>query len=245
MAPIISDVLYHLVGFGSPQDDKQNAETLTQILLTVNLRASSVDGKRGTITKIDPNRAPVKGEPSEQSVVCLCDIPFESLGPHAAKYGRFGIGVCRSVFGQWGGRPVVYIPTSTRSYGVWGNRYRDEVMNVWQGLSDFFPDRQAAGSRVAGSYPADKQDAVDIARGLIARDLLSYMKAFDVDLPHDDPNNFYTEREWRKHGDLNLAPCLRTVIAPAPYLPRLKAIVDSADNRGHLITGPVAYRSLP
>jgi hypothetical protein len=244
LSAILSDTLYHLVGFGRPNDDDKNAEILSLILTSMTLLASEVDGKRGMITMIDPKRAPVKGEPIEQSVVCLCDIPFENLAPHAAKYGRFGIGVCRSVFGQWGGRPVIYIPTSNRSYGVWGNRYRDEVMNVWHGLTDFFPNRPGTRSRVAGSYPTDKQDAVEIAQSLIATDLLAYMKVFDVDLPLDDPNNFYTEREWRKHADLNLAPSLRTVIAPPAYLPRLKKIVEGAEYRGFSITGPVAFLSL-
>ena len=208
------------------------------------LRASSVDGKRGTRVKIDPIRAPVKGEPAEQSVVCLCDIPIEFLGPHASKYGRFGIGVCRSVFAQFSGRPVIYIPTSKRRHGVWGNRYREEVMNVWKGLTDFFPDRPQDRKRIAASYPSSKQDAADIARSLIAKDLIAFLKEFDVDLPHDDPANYYTEREWRKHGDLELAPCLRTILAPADYLPRFRRVVETSHLRGYSVTGPVEYLSI-
>jgi len=242
-----SDVLYHLVGFRRPDDDDANFDILCTILKSMELRTNEVGGQRGgSTTRRDPNRPVIKGEPAEQTVVCLCDIPFDSLPFHARRYGRFGVGVSRSVVAQWGTRPAIYIPTSKRGYGCWGNRFADEVKTVLSGLDHFFPDTPAIRSRPAGSPATDAQDAVDEASTLISRDLQSFIKLWDVDLPDGHPENFYLEREWRKLANLPLAPSLREIVAPQKYHDELKAIIASLEvgNR-YSITGPISYMELP
>lgn len=52
---------------------------------------------------------------------------------------------------------------------------------------------------------------------------LAYIKPFNSELADDDPNNFYSEREWRKFGNLLFQPpeVIRVLAAP-DYVKRLK-----------------------
>ncbi|WP_448483086.1 abortive infection system antitoxin AbiGi family protein [Pseudoxanthomonas mexicana] len=185
------------------------------------------------------------GEPAEQSVVCMCDIPRSSLSFHARRYGRFGVGVSRSVVAQWGTRPVIYIPVSRRVLGNWGTRFSQNVQTVLDGLEHFFPNSPQTRTRTAGAPAADAQDAVDEASGLIERDFRAFLKFWDVDLPDDHPENFYLEREWRKFGDLELAMCLREIIAPSKYHGELTKIIDAHQSSGrYRIDGPVTCISV-
>lgn len=246
MQNLASDTLFHFVGRSHPTDDAANFEILAAILKSMELRTNEVAGRRSVmLMRRDPARPVTNGEPIEQKVVCLCDIPIRELRFHSNRYGRFGVGISRSVAAQWGTRPVIYIPTSKKTFGGWGNRFADEVRTVVEGLERFFPDKLSTRARVAGSPAVDAQDAVDEASGLIVRDMMAFLKFFDVDLPDDHPENFYLEREWRKFASLGLAPSLRVVVTPAEYHEPLKQLVDSAKMRGFSITGPVNYISIP
>ena len=246
MQRFVSHTLYHLVGGGRPEADQANFETLSSILRSMELRTSEVAGTRGGMRMVrDSNRPVINGEPAEQSVVCLCDIPRDDLPFHAKRYGKFGLGVSRSVVAQWGTRPVVYIPYSEKAHGNWGKRFADEVQTVLDGLDKFFPDSPSLRTRVAGSPAADAQDAVDEASGLIARDLQAFLKFWNVDHPDDHPENFYMEREWRKFGNLPLAPCLREIVAPSEFHRDLQAIIAEARaGDRYLIDGPLSYISI-
>lgn len=246
MHNFVSDTLYHLVGRSRPQADQANFETLSAILKAMELRTCEVAGASGGMRIVrDSNRPMINGEPAEQSVVCLCDIPRDALSFHAKRYGKFGLGVSRSVVAQWGTRPVVYIPYSEKVYGNWGKRFASEVRTVLDGLNRFFPDSPSPRSRVAGSPPVDAQDAVDEASGLIARDLQPFLKFWNVDHPDDHPENFYMEREWRKFGSLGLAPCLREIVAPLEFHDHLKAIIAGLRvGDRYLIDGPIRYTSI-
>jgi hypothetical protein len=246
MQNFVSHTLYHLVGRGRPEAEQENFETLSAILKSMELRTCEVAGARGGIRIVrDSNRLVINGEPAEQSVVCLCDIPRDSLGFHARRYGKFGLGVSRSVVAQWGARPVVYIPYSQKAYGNWGKRFAGDVKTVLDGLDRFFPNSPSTRSRVSGSPAVDAQDAVDEASGLIARDLQAFLKFWNVDLPDDHPENFYMEREWRKFGNLELAPSLREIVAPFEFHDELKAIIANLRvNERYLIDGPIRYTSV-
>lgn len=246
MQSFVSDTLYHLVGRARPEADQANFETLSAILKSMELRTCEVAGVRGGIRIVrDSNRSVINGEPAEQSVVCLCDIPRDALAFHAKRYGKFGLGVSRSVVAQWGTRPVVYIPYSEKAHGNWGNRFAGEVRTVLDGLDRFFPDSPSSKSRIAGSPAVDAQDAVDEASGLIARDLQAFLKFWNVDHPDDHPENFYMEREWRKFGNLGLAPCLREIVAPLEFHDDLKAIVaELRAGELYLIDSPIRYTSI-
>jgi hypothetical protein len=211
----VSPVLYHLVGSTAPDNDEQNLQTLRAILRSMELRTNKVAGQYGgVIHEIDPNRGCIAGEPIAQAIVCLCDIPFECLGLHTMKYGRFGVGVDRATVAEWGGRPVVYVPTTRYVGGGINNYLAKDVMNAWKGLEKFFPDDTEDRSRTLGAPAKTADEALHLAQTTLSH-LLAYIKTFDVALPEDSPKNFYMEREWRKQGKLELQLPLREIIAPA------------------------------
>jgi len=41
---------------------------------------------------------------------------------------------------------------------------------------------------------------------IITKDVLAFLKPFNSELPDDDPENYYLEREWRKFGCLEFRP---------------------------------------
>ena len=221
--------LYHLTGHGQPYDHQANFERLCSILRCMELQTCEVAGARGGVRTVrDPSRPMIDGEPIQQTVVCLCDIPRDDLRFHARRYGEFGVGVDRSVVTQLGGRPVIYIPFSRRAHGTRGARFPADMMAVLDGLDQFFPDTPPERSRLVGSPALDALEAVDLASSLITRDVQAFLKCWDVDLPEDHPENFYMEREWRKLGNLKLASCIQEVVAPAQYHGALRAIWTAA-----------------
>lgn len=246
MQRFVGQRLYHLVGGRRPDEDQVNFETLCAVLRSMELRTCEVAGERGGMrTLSDPNRSLTNGEPIEQSVVCLCDIPWGDLPFHARRYGRFGIGVSRSVVAQWGGRPVIYIPFSKRAHETWGARFPDEVKLVLEGLDRFFPDTPASRTKVAGAPAQDAQEATDEASSLITCDVQAFLKCWDVDLPEDHPENFYMEREWRKFGNLGLASCLQEVIGPPQYHDQLRGILNELRASGRYLISEVEFTSIP
>lgn len=246
MQRYVGQRLYHLVGSRQPDADEANFETLCAILRSMELRTCEVAGQRGGIRTVrDPSRPLTNGEPIQQTVVCLCDIPRDDLPFHARRYGRFGLGVCRSVVAQWGGRPVIYVPFSRESYGTWGARFPALVNSVLDGLDRFFPDSPDTRSKIEGGPAEDAQEAADEASSLITRDVQAFLKFWDVDLPEDHPENFYMEREWRKFGNLGLALCLQEIIAPPQYHKALRSILDGLRVGGRYLIGEVEFTSIP
>ncbi|MGQ4582482.1 abortive infection system antitoxin AbiGi family protein [Lysobacter sp. F60174L2] len=245
MQNFVSNTLYHLVGRGRPEADHDNFETLCAILRSMELRTCEVAGARGgaRISR-DPDRPIIDGEPAEQSVVCFCDIPRDQLWFHARRYGKFGLGLRRSVVAQWGARPVIYIPVSDRAHGNWGKRFGNNVKTVLSGLDSFFPSSLSPKTRVVGSPAVDAQDAADEAAHLIARDLQAFLKFWNVDLPDGHPENFYMEREWRKFGNLQLALCLEEIVAPPKYHDELVEIIKGVRDGGRYSLGQVRIASI-
>lgn len=246
MQRFVGDRLYHLVGFRAPDADPENFQILRAILRSMKLRTCEVAGERGGIRTVsDSSRWVSDGEPILQSVVCLCDIPWGDLGFHARRYGRFGIGVCRSLVAQWGGRPVTYIPYSSRTPGTWGARFPAEVNSVLEGLERFFPDSPSVRTKVVGAPAQDAQEAVDDASTLIARDVRAFLKFWDIELPEEHPKNYYMEREWRKFGNLALAACLREVIAPPRYHDELRAILNELRAGERYLIPEIQIKNIP
>ena len=58
---------------------------------------------------------------------------------------------------------------------------------------------------------------------------------FDADLPDDSPDNYYLEREWRKHGNLKFTPAdVVRVIVASGFEDRLRSDVPAF---GELVRG--------
>ena len=222
-----SSILYHLVGGRNPNDDEANFDTLCLILKSMMIKPREVAGKSGITIQIDLAREMQFGELIEQSVCCFCDIHLSQLSPiHTSKYGRFGVGVDRHWVAEWGGRPVIYLPTTRTIPLTWGTRFKQEIMDVWKGLHEHFGDTETGiktTEKIWGTPPATAQEAVENASTLLGRDVLAFLKAFDVDLPADHPDNYYMEREWRKYAGLPLELPLREIVVPIVYAERMRA----------------------
>lgn len=227
MNTYVSQTLYHMVGYRHPDADEKNFEILAKVLRSQEIRPCAVGEHRGPMTlRIDYNADLRAGEPIQQTVTCFCDIPRDHLRPiHTSKYGLFGVGVDRHIVAAWGGRPVMYIPTNRKDPTCYWNLFHREAMAVYKGLSDFFPTKNGTTTttRNLGDPPSNREQAVDQAKSLISKELLAFMKFFDVDLAEDCPENFYMEREWRKFGRLTLELPLREVIVAKGYGDRTKA----------------------
>lgn len=246
MQTLASRTLYHFTGRSHPENDKENLRALIAILRSMTVQACKVEGSRdGIRIRRDSSRGLLNGEPIEQNVTCLCDIPRNLLGVHARRYGQFGVGVCRSKVVKMGVRPVIYVPVSTTVGGSWAEGHLAEVSNMLDGLERFSAEPPPERSRVVGAPAIDVDDAMWEASGLIKREYLAFVKFWDVDLPNDHDENFYLEREWRKFGDLPLASCLREVIAPPEYHDELKSIVADLKAGDRYLLGEITYLSVP
>lgn len=245
MQSFASRTLYHFTGRPHPQDDQANFDTLCKILRSMTVRACEVEGSRNGIRiRRDPSRGVLNGEPIEQNVACLCDIPGSGWEFHARRYGRFGLGVCRSTVVKMGARPVIYVPVSEAVGETWAERHLAEASTVLDGLERFAAEPPLEQLRVVGAPAIDIDDAMHEALGLIEKDYLAFVKFWNVDLPDDHEENFYLEREWRKFGDLRLASCLREIVAPVEYHAELKAIVEELKVGDRYLIGGITYSSV-
>lgn len=229
MQTYTSDTLYHMVGFRHPCDHERNFGTLCAILASMEVRPRQYDdsGKTlpdGAVQIIDYEKKTTNGELAVQTVVCFCDIPLEQLKRiHTPKYGCFGVGVDRSKFAEFGGRPVIYIPFTMRNPTCHWNEFDGDLKRTSQALRHFFRNKDTRRSqvRIGRDAPSSPEEAIDDALTLIDRELMAFVKFFDVDLSDDNPGNFYMEREWRKFARLPLDSMLRSVIVPEGYVERI------------------------
>lgn len=227
MQTYTSEVLYHMVGSSSPQDDDRNFQTLCKVLESMEIRHRKIDGLSSPIAvKIDYSADLDNGEPIVQTVTCFCDIHRDQLHPiHTGKYGWFGVGVSKEFVAQCGGRPVIYIPIVPKWPGSLNNYLRNEIMNAHRALDCYLdPGHKTgrSGSRALGAFPTSANEAISLIEATLGKNVLAYLKLFDVTLADNDPKNYYMEREWRIFGNLNLEFSLREIVVGKGYSKRLK-----------------------
>lgn len=215
-----SEILYHFVGSGSPDDDEENFVVLNKILRSQQIGRNLVPCQ----IVVDYDRQIEKGELIVQSVICLCDIRLGQLRHvHLKKYGRFGVGVDKITFARQGGRPVIYMPIDRQPGGGANNLLGKNILSTYRALSEYFlAEAPSTRSRFSSEYPSSPVDAVEQARTHLAKDLLAFLKYYDPTLPDHHEDNYYMEREWRKFGNFSLHLALRQVVAPIEYHARLR-----------------------
>lgn len=221
-----SDILYHFVGCGRPNADEENFAVLCAILESGQVRCRKVGSGHPVAVQVDYDRNMEKGELVVQSVVCFCDIHLKQLPfVHSRKYGRFGVGVDLQTFAQDGGRPVIYMPRDPSPGAGIGNDLGRELLNVHRALSQFFlQDTPASHSRTIGALPSTPIEAASQATGHLAKDVLAFLKYYDLGLPEGDERNYYMEREWRKYGPFELHHSLRHVVVAPGYGAHLRQL---------------------
>lgn len=217
----MNEALYHFVGWGSPTDDEKNFKTLCAILDLMRVgRYPNDNPSAGLQLIIDSNRTLQKGELIQQSITCFCDIPFDDLGIHVSKYGSFGVGVSRHWLSVFGARPVSYVPRPSSRPDTRGHSLVSELQALIKGIqTHLYPPEpfENTSVRTVGEELTTSAEVIDCLESVFNRELLAYLKFYDSDLPQDHPENYYTEREWRKFLPMPLDLALLEVVVPASY----------------------------
>jgi hypothetical protein len=162
-------------------------------------------------------------------ITCFCDIPYESLEIHMKKYGMFGISFARDFLVMNGARPVIYMPLQPSDYRAgWGTIHCEsslrDIEQTYRGFYEHIVSvAENSGTRTLGVKPKSSDEAAIAMDDVFIQKFLAFIKPFNSELPDDDPNNFYLEREWRKFGNLNFVPQnVSSVVVGKDYVDRLK-----------------------
>jgi hypothetical protein len=169
-------------------------------------------------------------------VVCFCDIPSADLYIHIKKYSRFGLSFLKPFLVERGANPVFYIAKDSKVLKAPDMAEFTELIGNGRMVA-FLQDLQERGAAALGSIsrsvyydkmlPAyhelmqrlqrDIGSGVMDLRHFLGFHVFSFMKFFDQSLPHEDPDNYYMEREWRLVGNLQfgMADVYRVILPEA------------------------------
>lgn len=229
MGRFISDTLFHFAGRGRPSDHESNYEVLKKILYRGCVsHPPHTDDWGATSYKVDLARPLVSESMIVPTVTCYCDIPFEHLPLHLRKYGPFGLSLSKHILMKYGARPVIYVPLRsddwTNAHG--GHTWLRDVEAAYRGFRTYIYDKleeQVPQSRGLGALPASEAEAAVALNRTLTLNFLAFIKPYDSSLPEADVNYFYSEREWRKFGNLRFTPQdVEQVIVADGYVDRLK-----------------------
>jgi len=184
--------------------------------------------------------------------------PIEFFRIHTGKYNRFGLAFRRIFLLRQGASPVFYIAKSAPTHlqlrgsaGPYADFYRDdsipslfgtrtraeffnalkerllEVIDATGNITQEYLDQYQRGTSDPHEYKRRVFRSIDLPTALLPY-LFGYTKFFDPELPDDDPENFYMEREWRVLGEVVFS--LRDVtciMLPPEYVSRFKSAVPN------------------
>jgi hypothetical protein len=220
------------------ESDEDRYRLLARILRDGKLRASGTPGARedtATVLSVIGNRKISDETAIRGQIVCFCDIPTESMGPHMGKYSHFGLSFLKPFLVAKGANPVFYvvrdavlpgikvIPTGSGSVEQRGGMTRAELMDQVHKEAMALSTLTREMTLVA----SDNQHLqglllrVEYVRRLIYENVLTCIKPFDSTEPEESKRNFYMEREWRVYGDVLFQMAdVRRVILPASFAER-------------------------
>lgn len=227
----ISPELFHFFGSSAPQDHERNYALLKTVLSTGCISHPPHEVGWGTIGySLDLSKTLAREDMLIPSVTCYCDIPFEQLGPHLMKYGQFGLSFSRHHLTKVGARPVIYVPCRPDDWrGVFsGHTLLKELKATFQGVHTqrlaHTPSSPGVKRSVTLAKPPETVlEALEKAENTLALRVLAFVKPYESMLDESDPDYRYSEREWRKLGNLLFEPTdVVRIVVERPFLERAK-----------------------
>jgi hypothetical protein len=266
----VSSELTHFVGGREPPDEHRYGvlvKILNSGWLTHPPHQQTLLDRR---IHINPDARLSSNELFCPNVICFCDIPLADLPIHMAKYSKFGLAFTKSFLADRGATPVFYVardaawlPEDVVIEALGEQMPRHGVPSEQQRgfLQRLRTDRRPAIT-IGGAFDTSlKPQYLDLVAELLGRDsplnldqrkrlkglhellcagVFSFLKFFDHEKADDDLENFYMEREWRKHGNLRFELTdVRRVMVPEQYAKRLRDDVPGYFGQVTFAEGPL------
>lgn len=198
----VSEEFHHFVGRQQGGDLEAQYDILRMILGSCRLLRSHRHQPNCIVVERDLDGSFVEESFISAGILCFCDIPANDLSIHTRKYGFFGLSFPRTFLVERGARPVIYMPHHIHdSMSIHGRQLLADIENKYRSfvrlVLDEFEGENETRSRLFTASPESQRDAIIEISHCLEKDFFSYIKAFDINLPEDDPQNYYMEREWR------------------------------------------------
>lgn len=249
-SPYTSETFYHMIGWGIIHDDniageekREHCYRRLKEIINFGFIAGADENnervRREGIVKftIDPDghlrNGDFDGFLVKGCITCYADIPWPSLGLHVNKYGMFGFGVSSDYLVRRGARPVIYIPCSRddfdtpfRGQGLLRNMTR-ELVGLHNVVDEFECANNPEGA--SGYINVEVPHQWSGLNDVLLRDVAAYIKPYDASLDIRHPECYYTEREWRLMGNVEIkSPKVTTIVVAKGYRKRLLQEVSKA-----------------
>jgi hypothetical protein len=201
----VSHILWHFTGGnreGGPKPIKDSFEILKAILISKTLKRGS---QKETLSFNSPLKSDKNGVTwNTGSVVCLADIPIQSLSYHASHYGRVAIGFKRQSAIQAGFTPVLYCSDKSAAMLKW-----IKIKRGSEALSDYLHKSVRLTKEIDSIVSSDMPDVhVEIVEALSStlkgelEDFERLFKNYSLKAEHSAHiDRILNEREWRLLND--------------------------------------------
>jgi len=228
-SPYTSNTFFHFVGHKHPNDHEANFEVLLKVLRIGCVSHPPHEESWGKVShRICWESSLLEEKLIVPTVTCYADIPFDSLGVHIKKYGKFGVSFPRELLIRYGARPVIYIPLHKDDWGSPnGVTLLRDIEATYKGFYETLVSSSLSADKPArrslGRKPQNISEAIHAVNSTLAKDFLAFIKPFNSHLEEDHPDNYYMEREWRKHGNLKFTPHdIENIVVAKDYSLRLE-----------------------
>lgn len=240
----LSNEFFHLVGRDHETDDERNLRILKLILRDRCVKyPDCVPGESQTSLSVFRNRRLSSGEMFVSTCTCYCDIPLQSLGFHAKKYGRHGLSFHRDFLIRNGARPVVYVPKRADDrMAVRGTTLLDDMQVIynafWSRFCEPVRERGERRSRPLCKAPDTDDGIINSVHTVLALYFFAYVKPYDSELPPDHLHYYYSEREWRITNYVHFMPedVERVVVSSARHGDEIALQFPEYANKLHVLT---------
>jgi Putative abortive phage resistance protein AbiGi, antitoxin len=159
-------------------------------------------------SQINYSRALSRHDKYLSAAVCFCDIPLDDLAVHTTKYGRFGLSFPKAFLVRRGASPVFYVAGTSPTHEIAPPECQHQGHQVLPRAELFdMAEKEYADHIVRPGEPVSSPVGSVPSRDPLVRFkafandyLFPFLKFFDPEKADDDPENYYTEREWRVLG---------------------------------------------